>query len=286
MSLPVAICCHVYLKSWDVIGCLSDHTAFGLMLYVMVCLPFTMETVGGLAIRMLGTFCQLPLTFSYSKTRGIVCSIIAHVPQDDPAQLAIQSAQSISCSAPMTSVPLPLEGTGVAFVVDEVAPPPLLFEPLELPHAASTMARTATEATRTVRVRITRDLPVSRDQDRDFSLIQWGASADAEPQQHCGETEDDRRDDRDPVQVALDRGRSGHRAAQGPPAEHVGESATTACVQQDQEDEARRHGDVEDQNDSGHAGVSSDEAPGIYPCGEVNQSRRGRFLSPFTRDIG
>jgi hypothetical protein len=63
----------------------------------------------------------------------------------------------------MTSVPLPLDGTGVAFVVDDVAPPPLPFEPLELPHAASTMARTATEATRTVRVRITRDLPVSRE---------------------------------------------------------------------------------------------------------------------------
>src|SRR6478752_1217912 len=273
MSLPVAICCQVYLKSSEVIGCLSDHTAFGLMLYVTVCLPLTVVTVGGLAIWMLGTFCQVPFTFSYSNARGIVCSIIAHVPQDDPAQLAIQSAQSISCSAPMTSVPLPLDGTGVAFVVVDVAPPPLPFEPLELPHAASTMARTATEATRTVRVRITRDLPVSRDQDRDFNCIGGAASADAEPQQHCGETEDDRRDDRDPVQVALDRGRSGHRAAQGPATEHVREPATAPCVQQDQEDQGRGHGDVEDQNDSGHAGVSSDEAPGIYPCGEVNQSR-------------
>src|SRR5438552_2096223 len=129
MSLPVAICCHVYLKSSDVIGCLSDQTAFGLMLYVTVCLPLTCVTVGGLAIRMLGTFCQSPLTFSYSKARGIVCSIIAHVPQEAPAQLAIQSAQSISCSAPMTSVPLPLVGAGAAFVVDDVAAPPPL-EPL------------------------------------------------------------------------------------------------------------------------------------------------------------
>src|SRR4051794_38186889 len=125
MSLPVAICCQVYLKSSEVIGWLSDHTAAGLMLYVIVCLPLTSDTVGGLAIRMLGTLRQAPLTFSYSKTRGIVCSIIAQVPQDDPAQLAIQSAQSISCSAPMTSVPLPLVGAGAAaLVVDDVFVPP------------------------------------------------------------------------------------------------------------------------------------------------------------------
>src|SRR3954447_3424202 len=193
MSLPVAICCHVYLKSSDVIGCLSDHTAFGLMLYVTVCLPLTCVMVGGLAIRMLGTFCQLPLTFSYSNTRGIVCSIIAQVPQEEPAQLAIQSAQSISCSAPITSVPLPLVGTGAAFVVDDVAPPPLPLEPLELPHAASTMARTATEATRTVRVRITRDLPVSgiRMQISVMQEKKKGAgSADPETQEHGGEPED------------------------------------------------------------------------------------------------
>src|SRR6478672_7655634 len=108
MSLPVAICCHVYLKSSEVIGWLSDHTAAGLMLYVMVCLPLTCVTVGGLAIRMLGTFCQ---------------------------------AQFTSCSAPRTSVPLPLVGAAAAFVVDEVLEPPPPLEPLELPQAASTMAR-------------------------------------------------------------------------------------------------------------------------------------------------
>src|SRR6478735_10622344 len=163
MSLPLAICSHVYLKSSEVIGSLSDQTAFGLILYVTVCLPLTWVTVGISAIRMLGTFCQVPLaSFSYSKTRGIVCSSISQTPQDEPAQLAIQSAQSISCSAPMTSVPLPFVGVAAAFVVDDVPSPPLL-EPLELPQAASTMARIADMATRERRVRITRDLPVSRE---------------------------------------------------------------------------------------------------------------------------
>src|SRR3954463_13664346 len=125
----------------------------------MVCLPLTWVTVGALAIRTLGTFCQAPFTFSYSKTRGIVCSIIAQVPQEDPAQLAIQSAQSISCSAPRTSVPFPLEGAGAAAVVDDgsVLPPP--WEPLELPHAARTIAAMVAAATMERRVRITRDLP-------------------------------------------------------------------------------------------------------------------------------
>src|SRR3954465_5946639 len=128
----------------------------------MVCLPSTWVTVGALAIRMLGPFFQAPFTFSSPNPRGIVCSVIARVPQEDPAQLAIQSAQSISCSAPRTSVPLPLVGAAAGFVVDEGldAPPP--FEPLELPQAASTMARMANSATRERRVRITRDLPVSR----------------------------------------------------------------------------------------------------------------------------
>src|SRR4051812_19114765 len=148
MSLPLAICSQVYLKSSEVIGWPSDHTAAGLMLYVMVCLPLTWVTVGGLAIRMLGTVCQAPFTFSYSKTRGMVCSMYAQVPQDEPAQLAIQSAQSISCSAPRTSVPFPLVGAGAALVVvDDVSPLPPL-EPLELPQAASTMARMANNATR------------------------------------------------------------------------------------------------------------------------------------------
>src|SRR3954464_9092083 len=113
----------------------------------MVCLPSTWVTVGALAIRMLGTFFQAPFTFSYSNTRGIVCSIIAQVPQEDPAQLAIQSAQSISCSAPRTRVPLPLEGAGAAFVVDDGSVWAPLFEPLELPQAARTIAAMVAAAT-------------------------------------------------------------------------------------------------------------------------------------------
>src|SRR4051812_27556967 len=195
---------------------------------------------------MLGTFFQAPFTFSYSNTRGIVCSIIAQVPQEDPAQLAIQSAQSISCSAPRTSVPFPLEGAGAAAaVVDDVsvlAPP---FEPLELPQAARTIAAMVAAATMERRVRITRDLPVSRESGWSCQLQEpCEVNRPAAPAAPC-ESEDDRRDHRDPVEVLLDGRGSRHRSAQRTAAEHVRETATTTRVEQHQEDQSCRDGEVE-----------------------------------------
>ena len=60
MFLPCAIWSHVYLKSSDEIGCPSDHTAAGLIVYVTVCLPLTVVAVGIDAIVGLGTSVHSP----------------------------------------------------------------------------------------------------------------------------------------------------------------------------------------------------------------------------------
>src|SRR5206468_4449778 len=67
-----------------------------------------------------------------SKTRGMVWACMVQTPQEAPAQLATQSAQSGSCSAPTTRSP-PSVGCSVVAVV-----PPALLLFLLLPHAAAT----------------------------------------------------------------------------------------------------------------------------------------------------
>ncbi len=58
MFLPLAIWSQVYLKSVEVIGSPSDHTAFGLIVYVTICLPLTVDAVGAPAIIGFGTSTQ------------------------------------------------------------------------------------------------------------------------------------------------------------------------------------------------------------------------------------
>ena len=69
--------------------------------------------------------------------------------------------------------------------------------------------------------------------------------------------EDDGRDrkqdsgsNRDPVQVLFDHGGTTEVPAAHPATEHVGHAATTAGVEQDQEDEAQRYDRVERCNNS------------------------------------
>src|SRR3954469_4210132 len=143
MSLPLTIWSHVYLKSFEVIGSPSDHTADGAILYVTTCLPLTVVASGRLAIIGLGTSFHSPFCFAKSNTRGIVWYPIIQRPQADAAQLLTQSAQVASCSAPTVRVP----AAGFA------PPPPavvLVLPPLSSsppPHAAATSASPATSAT-------------------------------------------------------------------------------------------------------------------------------------------
>src|SRR4029077_16876343 len=98
MLAPWAIWSQVYLKSVAVIGCPSDHTAFGLSGYVTTWLPPTVDSVGGAAMRTLGWAPHGPRGETMSNTRGMVCSSIVHPPQVSPAHESIQSAQLGSCS--------------------------------------------------------------------------------------------------------------------------------------------------------------------------------------------
>src|SRR4051794_18520074 len=100
-----------------------------------------------------------------SNVRGIVWYWIISEPHNDEAQALIQSVQDASCSAPATSVP---PGAFPSVVVDVLVPPDLL--PPLLPQAANTMARIADMATRERRLRITRDLPVSRESGWAFQI--------------------------------------------------------------------------------------------------------------------
>src|SRR5919197_4928153 len=109
MSLPVTICCHVYVKSCDVIGRRSLHCALSLISYVTFW-GGPGSSFGSPFSNTLGTY--LPAT--WSNGRGRVCTLNVHVPHATPAQLAIQSAQSSSCSAAMVTVPFcALSGRGV-----------------------------------------------------------------------------------------------------------------------------------------------------------------------------
>src|SRR5580704_10445899 len=105
MLAPWAIWSHVYLKSVAVIGCPSDHAAFGLSWYVTTWLPATVDSVGGAAMSTLGWYTHCPPRETMSNTRGMVCSSIVHTPQVSPAHESIQSAQLGSCSAPMVISP-------------------------------------------------------------------------------------------------------------------------------------------------------------------------------------
>ena len=145
MLAPVAICCHVYLKSSHVIATPSDQTALGLMWYVIVSTGVA-EKVGMPVSRSLGSFFSTPPPCGTgSKARGMVWYCPIQAPQLDPPQASIQSKQSGSCSAPTVKVP-PFTIAGAFVVVD----PPPLPEPLLLllPQAARTMATVAATATR------------------------------------------------------------------------------------------------------------------------------------------
>src|SRR5205807_2488596 len=176
------------------------------------------------------------LSGDHSYTWGIVWISIVMEPHSAPAQLAIQSAQSGSCSPPTTRSPPcgMLLGTPAGFFV----PPP--------PHAA------ATSAMETNRVRRSLPLRMRRTCRNLLVPAPWPRTELLEPNREddrC-EREDDGGGDGDAVEVALDDGGAGSRAPHAA-AEHVGEAPAPPAVQQDEQHEQERDGDVDDDHEGG-----------------------------------
>ena len=69
MSVPFLAWSQTYLKSVDVMGCPSDQTASGLILYVTFCFGVA-SNVGSPLSRTLGSYSPSGFT---SKARGTVC---------------------------------------------------------------------------------------------------------------------------------------------------------------------------------------------------------------------
>src|SRR2546429_388575 len=119
-----------------------DHAASGAIVYVSFCTGVVSSFASPVSTGP-GTLFRSPVFLSFAGTvryaNGIVWISANQVPQLDPAQDAIQSMQSGSCSAPMMSVPPCFGATVLAGAPDCFA--------LE-PQAPNTTARLANKATK------------------------------------------------------------------------------------------------------------------------------------------